>query len=672
MCLRHPKKPITRDLHIMFLRTLLITLLVAAVAGCATDQSDSFFQTSDSTYSIASPSGEIAVHFSLDDAGAPGYSIIRNGETVLLPSAMGITYGDERFDSGLTLAEVSPVTTHEESYSLLHGKRLENHYLAQEQVFTLKNADGNVLEIVFRVSDDGVAFRYGLPGASATAKPLSEEQTEFAFDSQARAWLQKVAVAQTGWSNTNPSYEEHYTMDMPVGTPSPSPAGWIFPALFKTGDTWLAITEAGLAMDHHASRLQAESVGGVYRIGQPMAAEVKTGGALLGASARPYVLPWRMIAVGDLDTLFQSTLGTDLALPTKIDDTDFIEPGVASWSWALLHDDGVTEQHIRDYIDYAATMGWQYTLIDVNWNKTMGYQKIAELVRYAAAKKVGLLLWYNSSGDWNITEYEPKSQLLTRESRRKEFARLQAMGIKGIKVDFFAGDGASMVTYYQDILTDAADFGLMVNCHGSTLPRGLQRTYPNLMTMESVHGFEMITFMQESADLAPAHMAMLPFTRNLFDPMDFTPTTFSGLPNIQRRTRNGFEIALPVLFLSGIQHIAEGPARMAATPDYVQAFMKDLPVAWDESRLLFGEPGHLVAVARRRGNDWFVAAINADEKGRELKLDLSFMGERQGVLIGDGALAKIDDPNNFSQRTVTSSEPLALKLKPRGGFVARF
>jgi len=612
---------------------------------------------------LYSPNGNIAV--TLEPDGAK-YSVSRNGETVLKPSQLGVVLDGSDLSQGLALEAAEEPVQVRGDYSMVQGKRRAISYSANEQLFHFRNGDGERLDIAFRVSDDGVAFQYRFPGQSDTVKVVEEEHTSFAFAEDTRAWLQPVAEAQTGWSNTNPSYEEHYQMDIPVGEASPSPAGWIFPALFHTAGGWALISEADMDGNYHASRLRAESPGGEYRIGMPMAAEVFTGGDLKARSTLPFRSPWRFIAVGELADLVESTLGTDLAQPA-VAEMDWVRPGTASWSWALLKDESVNYQTQIRFIDYAAQMGWPYTLVDADWDRNIGYEKTAELADYAAKKNVRLLLWYNSSGDWNKTEYTPKGALLNRDKRRAEFARLQQMGIAGVKIDFFAGDGQSMIAYYRELLEDAADYELLVNFHGATLPRGLQRTFPNLMTAEAVHGFEMITFMQKSADLAAAHMAMLPFTRNAFDPMDFTPTAFSEIPNIERRTSNGFELALPVLFLSGIQHIAETGEGMAQVPDYVRDFMRAVPVAWDESRLVDGYPGKFAVIARRAGDTWYLAGINGEDETRNLQLDLSFLGSRVGTLITDG-----DTPREFVRSEVETGSVVAVEMQGRGGFVMKF
>ncbi|HMW72986.1 MAG TPA: glycoside hydrolase family 97 catalytic domain-containing protein, partial [Cellvibrionaceae bacterium] len=293
--------------------------------------------------------------------------------------------------------------------------------------------------------------------------------------------------------------------------------------------------------------------------------------------------------------------------------------------------------------------------------------QMAQLAQYAASKGVGLILWYNSSGAWNTTPQTPKNILIDRSRRLEEFAWLQRIGIKGLKVDFFAGDGQSMLAYYTQLAEDAAQFNLMLNYHGATLPRGLQRTYPNILTMEAVKGLEFITFSQAAADAAPSHMAMLPFARNLFDPMDFTPTVLSSIPGINRRTRVGFELAVSVLFLSGWQHIAETPAGMAKVPHYVKNILRDLPVSWDETRFVDGFPGRYAVIARRKGNQWYVAAINGQPNSIDLNLNLDFVGNQKGELIGDGMQS-----NQFDRRIIKPGQAVSLALKPFGGFLIKY
>ncbi|HMP85034.1 MAG TPA: glycoside hydrolase family 97 catalytic domain-containing protein, partial [Verrucomicrobiota bacterium] len=347
---------------------------------------------------------------------------------------------------------------------------------------------------------------------------------------------QPMAPAKSGWMRTNPSYEELYEMDIAVGKPSRTRAGWVFPALFRTGDTWVLISETGLGRNYCGTRLRHESPDGEYSIGFPDPRETQNNGPVNPESTLPWLTPWRIIVVGNLKTVTESMLGVDLA--DKPASPHFItpKPGHASWSWPLLGDDKTVYDVQKQFIDYAAQMGWRYCLIDSMWDAQIGYEKIAELVQYARSKGVDILMWYNSNGDWNDAPQTPRNRMLTHESRIEEFDKLKAMGVAGLKVDFFGGDGQSVINYYHDILQDSAAYGFMMNFHGATLPRGWQRTYPHLMTMESIRGLEFYTFEQPNADKAPAHGTMLPFTRNVFDPMDFTPVVFDKINRIQRRT----------------------------------------------------------------------------------------------------------------------------------------
>lgn len=384
---------------------------------------------------------------------------------------------------------------------------------------------------------------------------------------------------------------------------------------------------------------------------------------MLPFSDASFYSPWRVITVGSLKEVSESTLGTDVAPKAKYAET-LCQPGQASWSWINSKDDYIVYDEQKKYIDFAADMHWKYTLVDVNWDTKIGYDKMAELAQYANSKNVGLLLWYNSAGDWNTVKYTPKNKLLTHESRVAEFSRLKSMGIKGVKIDFFGGDGRSVIQYYVDILNDAAQYGLLVNFHGATLPRGWARTYPNLMTTEAVKGFEMITFDQKAADQEANHVAMLPFTRNLFDPMDFTPMNLYKIPTqVQRKTTTGFELATSVLFLSGIQHFAESPEGMSHMPTYVKAFLQNLPGYWDDVKFIDGYPGKYVVIARRSGKKWYITGINAENVDKTFKLDEPFLKSASTMYL----LSDTDAPKYLNQSKFVNGQTIS--IKPNGGFV---
>ena len=633
---------------------LIVFLIVIIGVGCSKEPTK-----------LTSPTGELEVQVSIN-SGSPEYIVFRNGGVVLENSSLGLVLDGIDLSEEMEFTNVSRISTYTDEYEMLHGKQKLISYVANQQSFTFTHSSGQELTVVFRLSDDGVAFQYFMPGNDSEIHHISEEKTSFNFSETTKAWLQPLAKVKTGYARTNPSYEEDYSINIPVGTPSRDEAGWIYPALFRTGNTWVLISEAGMNGDYAGSHLGQYSPEGEYTIAFPQEGESVPGEALNPESNLPWSSPWRILAIGDLKTIAESSLGTDLAVPSKLEDTSWIKPGRAAWSWAKLKDESVNYDTQKEFIDYAADMGWEYTLVDVNWDQNIGYDGIKELADYAKTKNVGLILWYNSSGDWNDTEYTPKSALLTHEARVKEFSKISELGVKGVKVDFFAGDGQSMMQYYLDIFKDAADNHLLVNTHGTTLPRGWHRTWPNLVTMESVKGFEYVTFFQGNADLQAKKSTMLPFTRNVFSPMDFTPMSPTPIPGIDRVTTPVFEIASPVIFTSGVTHYAETPQGMAQLPEYVVEFIKQIPVDWDESRFIMGEPGKLAVFARRKGTQWFVAGLNGEEKAKEIEINLSFLPDGlNGSLIFDEDLE-----GTFGRQTINETpNNLTVALQPNGGFV---
>jgi alpha-glucosidase len=617
---------------------------------------------------VSSPDGHLAVDFQLNAAGVPTYTVSLNGRPVLRESRLGLVRTDADFSQGLRLLNWHAPEPVVDRYEILTAKRRVNTYAANRKVYYLEALGGQKMNIIFQVSNDGVAFRYFFPETSSTVRKLTAEVSSFHFLPGTRAWLQPMSVAKSGWSQVNPCYEEYYEKDVPAGTTSPTGAGWAYPALFRSGDTWLLVSEGSLARSYCGTRLRSEAPDGDYTVGFPDPRENFQGGPVNPESTLPWLTPWRLVVVGSLKTVAESTLGIDLAEKPAHPSKFAYQPGKAAWSWPLLGDDKTTYGVQVNFIDYAAEMGWRYCLIDALWDKQIGYDRVKELVEYARTKGVSILVWYNSAGDWNVAPQTPRNLMLTHESRVREFTRLKAMGIAGLKIDFFGGDGQSVINYYHDILKDAAPFGFLMNFHGATLPRGWQRTYPQLMTMEAVKGLEFITFEQKNADEEPAHAAMLPFTRNVFDPMDFTPMVLDRINRIERRTTSAFELALSVLFTSGIQHYAEIPAGMAKVPDYVSGFLKGVPAVWDDTRFLEGAPGEYVVLARRAGKRWFVAGINAGSEGRTINLDLASLGARLGgELIADGGAGNL----SFRREKIgpASGGKLQVNLHPKDGFV---
>ncbi len=617
---------------------------------------------------VSSPDGRVAVRFALDDVGAPTYAVDLGGQTLVEPSPLGLVTTLAWWDRDLDVVDTGDVEPVEDHYRLVHGKRSAVTYAANRRVVRLADAEEHVLDVVFQVSNDGVALRYRIPEqAGAERVTARREITGVRFAPTTRSWLMPMTHPQTGWMHTNPSYEALYTMGEPVGAEAPNRVGWAFPGLFQVeGRGWALVTEAGLDGSYVASRLTAEPERGLYRVAFPDPGE-GTGpdDPVEPSFALPFASPWRLVIVGEsLAPLVESTLVTDVSAPSEIADTEWIRPGTASWSWLPLKDESMTPDVQRQFVDMAAASGFEYTLVDALWDAQLGYDGLAALADAAAERGVGLIVWYNSNGPFNGAPQTPKDRMYDPETRRAEFARLREMGICGVKVDFLGGDKQSVIQLYLDIIRDAADAGLLVNVHGATLPRGWDRTFPNYITAEAVMGYEYITFSQGVADAAPQHGAVLPFTRNVVGPMDFTPVMLTDrVGGSVRRTSDGYDLATMVVFESGIQHLGVTPADMEGVPAFVAAYLGTVPTAWDETRFVAGFPGAYVVLARRKGTTWILGGLNGQSESQSVRLDLSFLpSDWRGTLITDG-----DGARDVRQRGVAAGDEIT--MLPAGGFV---
>ncbi len=623
-------------------------------------------QQTTSLYAVKSPDGNIEVVLEqIQDRVT--YAVRYNGNLVIQPSPLGLLTADNDLFSILQLKSITKPAAITDEYALWTGKKTKITYQANKAVVQLENKENRALEITFQVSNDGVAFRYQLANDKNAPITITEEKTGFVLNNDAKAFLQPMQTAKTGFEQTNPAYEDNYRQNIPVGTASPNNNGWVYPALFQQNETWILITEAGMDGTYCGTKLFNQPDSATYQIAFPDPRETMTESGILPVStASSFYSPWRVITIGSLGTIVESTLGTDLATSAAKKDYSYVKPGIASWSWIMSKDDYIIYDEQKKYIDFAADMNWRYCLIDASWDTKIGYDKIKELTDYANTKGVSLLLWYNSAGNWNTVKMTPKDRMLTHESRVQEFTRLKEIGIKGLKIDFFGGDGRSVMQYYIDILKDAADFGLLINFHGATLPRGWSRTYPNLVTVEAVKGFEMITFNQNDADREANHSTMLPFTRNAFDPMDFTSVNLHEITfsKSKRKTTAAFQLATSIIFLSGIHHIAESPDGMSHVPADVKTFLRQLPVQWDEVKFISGFPGKDAVLARRADKKWYIAGINGEATEKSISLNLALFKKKKATLFADGK-----ELSDFEINTTTAKGIQKVTLKPNGGFV---
>jgi len=631
-------------------------------------------------WSVKSPDGKVSITVLsgvLDEAGYPAgkarlyYKVEyrgQNGKQLVIPySPLGIERNDQSFVDSLMFKSKTKTQTIDEKYTLVHGKRKENRNYANEMTLFFENENAARLGIVLRAYNDGIAFRYQFPEESTELYTVTEELTGFRIPVESIGYMLPYDEP-TMWT---PAYENYFMRDVKVGTASPISAGWAFPVLFKikNGQNWALITEAALDRTYFGARLQQQVSNNVYRIRMPDEGEGNGTGQVMPVSSLPWQTPWRVIFTGpSLAQIVESSLVTDLNQPSIVENTDWIKPGRVSWSWWSESDSPRDFETLMDFVDLAAEMGWEYSLVDANWNLE-GYGMIRDLVNYANKKNVGILLWYNSGSSHNIVTEQPRDLMFDRDIRRQEFKKLREIGVKGVKVDFFQSDKQNVISLYQDILHDAADFEIMVNFHGCTLPRGWSRTYPNLMSMESVRGAECYKFDASYPEKSPWHNTILPFTRNVVGPMDYTPVTFSDV-TYPHLTTWSHELALSVVFESAWVHMADRCQAYLDLPAAAKEFLKQVPTAWDDTRFVDGYPGQFAVLARKSGDIWYVGGINGQDETSGLNIGFSFLndGAYSMTFIGDG---QNDKSFINKEETVTAGESVKVEMRPRGGFVMR-
>ncbi len=620
---------------------------------------------------LYSPDERIKVEISLDPADSSvSYQVgLKRGDTylpVVKPSALGLVAeaaNGNRLDlsRGFATLTASETTAGTEQYEMLTGKRRQHEAAYQEKAYTLVWQNDS-LTLRFRVFNDGLGFRYAWSGGSGQSYTIQDELTAFNLPTDGQKWLQAY---DSVWMYA-PGYETFYQDELPIGAPAPTNKnGWSFPALFHTANAWLLLSEAALDGSYVGMHLNADPADGQYRLRFPEPDEAFNSLHVRPEINLPWNSPWRVIHLADsLNGIVTSDLVHHLAKPSTVTNTDWIKPGKASWSWWYYSDSPQDYNQLTPYVDFAAEMGWEYSLVDANWNR-MKNGDLAKLAAYAKDKDVRLLVWYNSGGPNNVVTEEPRDQMHEPEARRQAFAMLRDLGVAGVKIDFFQSDKQPVIRQYIDILNDAAEYELLVNFHGCTLPRGWSRTYPHLLSMEAVFGAEAYKFAERYPAYAPTQNTILPFTRNVVGPMDFTPVTLSESTH-PGLTTTAHELALPVIFESGLLHPADRPeAYRALRPEAIQ-YLKDVPVVWDETYFVDGYPGDYVMLARRSGDIWYLAGIHQSEAEKTYEVSLDFLSE------GSYTLSLLEDGTDelaFREETVTGGQTLSVTLAPNGGLV---
>lgn len=614
------------------------------------------------SYDVKSPDGKTVVTVS-DEGLMPTYSIKYDGKDFLLPSPLGLVTNIGDFTSGLNIGKVR-TAERSDSYSLPNIKTSHVNYQANTSDFTFCREDGvPVFELQMEVSDNNVAFRYNmLPAGQTLCCVVESEATGFVMPDGTTTFLCPQMQPMTGFARTAPSYETNYDLDDAMGKNGWG-NGYSFPCLFKNGDNgWTLISETGIAGDYVASHL-ANKQGNEYAIAYAMPAEQNGFGSTGASIALPGATPWRTITVGDnLAPIVETTIPFDLVKPLYEASKDY-DYGKGSWSWIIKMDPSCNFDEQKNYIDFAAAMGWESVLVDALWDSQIGYSGIEKLAKYGKEKGVDLYLWYNSNGTWNDAPQGPRGVMSDIVKRRKDMKWMKENGIRGIKVDFFGGDKQETMRLYHDILTDANDYGILVIFHGCTLPRGWDRMYPNFAAAEAVLASENLHFSQGMCDAEAKNAATHPFIRNTVGSMDFGGSTLNKYYSAdnqhgsKRMTSDVFALATAVLFQSPVQHFAMAPNNLEDAPAWAVDFMKNVPTTWDEVKFIDGYPGKYIILARRSGDTWYVAAINAEENPLTATIDLP--GYVQGKEI---ALYSDDKDLNGSLKTAKADKKGKIKL----------
>lgn len=619
---------------------------------------------------IASPDGKLVVTVA-DMDGRPSYSVSYDNVLFLKPSPLGIIANIGDFSSGMSLEKNVSTNKIDETYELASIKKSKVHYVANEAVFSFTQQGKTIYDVIFRISNNDVAFKYKMyPQGETLSCVVKQEVTGFVFPDGTTTFLCPQSKPMGGFARTSPSYETSYTADDVAGKNGWG-EGYTFPCLFRNGDNgWVLVSETGVNGGYCASRLLGHKEG-VYTIGFPQEGEANGNGTVSPGIALPGETPWRTITVGKtLAPIVETTVPFDVVKPLYPAKGEYTY-GRGSWSWIIGMDGSTNYKEQLRYIDFSAAMGYQSVLVDALWDKQIGRDKIEELAKYGKDKGVALYLWYNSNGYWNDAPQTPRGIMDNAIARRKEMKWMQSIGIRGIKVDFFGGDKQMTMQLYEDILSDANEYGLLVIFHGCTLPRGWERMYPNFASSEAVLASENLHFSQGSCDNEAFNATLHPFIRNTVGSMDFGGSALNKYYNAdnaprgsRRVTSDVYALATAVLFQSPVQHFALAPNNLTDAPSWAIDFMKEVPTTWDEVRFIDGYPGKYVILARRHGDKWYIAGVNAQKETLKLKVNLPMFsnGEKVRLFSDDKALQ-----GDVKQIEIGKKQELQLAIPCNGG-----
>lgn len=618
---------------------------------------------------ISSPDGKLKLNI-FSENGKALYNVSFQGKIMLEKSPLGLVTNESDFSKNLKFID-SKKDKISKNYTNEKIKKSQVSYGANTLTVNFTNADNFNIGIEFQVSDNNVAFRYEIqPMKDRLSAVVQSEITGYRFPSQTTTFLSPMMKPMTGFARTAPSYESGYKADAELGTKADY--GYVFPGLFHVGnDGWILLSETGVNSLYCASHLDTTSEKNLYQVAYPNMAENNGFGSRGAAISLPGKTPWRTITIGDsLKPIVETTIPFDVVEP-MYEPSQKYTFGKSTWSWILWQDNSMNYEDQSLFIDLASKLGYEYILIDALWDKNIGKERMKDLIQYAKSKNVEVLLWYNSNGAANDAPMGPRNKMSSSIERKKEMKWLKDIGVKGLKVDFFGGDKQETMRLYEDILSDANDFGLKIIFHGATLPRGWEVMYPNYAGSEAVLASEMLYFSEDVRKQEAFFATLHPFIRNTVGSMEFGGTflnkylTKSNKDKNKRYTTDGFQLATAVLFQNPVQMFGIMPNNLTDAPKFQVDFMKEVPTLWDETVFIDGYPGKYSVIARRHQNQWYVAGVNAENAVQKLTLKLPMLAGKSVRFIND------DSKGETSEKTITVGKngELKIEIQSKGGFV---
>ena len=620
---------------------------------------------------ISSPDGKLKLNV-FSENGKALYNVTFQGKAMLDKSPLGLVTNESDFSKNLKFID-SKKDKVSKNYTNEKIKKSQVNYAANTLTINFTNADNFNIGIEFQVSDNNIAFRYEIqPMKDRLSAIVQSEITGYRFPSQTTTFLSPMMKPMTGFARTAPSYESGYKADAELGTKADY--GYVFPGLFHIGnDGWILLSETGVNSLYCASHLDTTSEKNVYQVAYPNMAENNGFGSTGAAISLPGKTPWRTITVGDsLKPIVETTILFDVVEP-MYEPSQKYTFGKSTWSWILWQDNSMNYEDQSLFIDLASKLGYEYILIDALWDKNIGKERMKDLIHYAKSKNVEVLLWYNSNGAANDAPMGPRNKMSSAIERKKEMKWLKEVDVKGLKVDFFGGDKQETMRLYEDILSDANDFGLKIIFHGATLPRGWEVMYPNYAGSEAVLASEMLYFSEDVRKQEAFFAALHPFIRNTVGSMEFGGTflnkylTKSNKDKNKRYTTDGFQLATAVLFQNPIQMFGITPNNLTDVPAFEIDFMKEIPTLWDETVFIDGYPGKYAIIARRHQDQWYVAGANAEKEVLKKKLKLPMLAGKTVKFYNDDKNREIYSKD----LKINKNGELEIEIKPNGGFVLK-